>query len=104
MCLWRPAKDAKAPDQVAMTKLIEDMTTSGELVQTGGWMPDGPALVVHSQAGKIAVTDGPYTETKEMIGGYAIIEARSREHAIELTKRFIAIAGDGTSEVRQLGY
>jgi hypothetical protein len=46
------------------------------------------------------VTDGPFTETKELIAGYAIVQARSKEHAIELAKRFLAVVGEGESEIR----
>jgi hypothetical protein len=48
------------------------------------------------------VTDGPFAETKELIGGFAIIQAKSKDEAIELTKRFLNVAGDGESEIRQL--
>ena len=44
--------------------------------------------------GKLSTTDGPFTESKEVIGGYAVLEAKSKEHAIELTKRFLAVHGD----------
>jgi hypothetical protein len=46
------------------------------------------------------VVDGPFAETKELIAGYAIIEAKSKEHAIELTKRFLEVVGEGESEIR----
>ena len=48
------------------------------------------------------MTDGPFTESKEVIGGFALIEAKSKEDAIELTKRFLRVAGDGESEIRQI--
>jgi hypothetical protein len=48
------------------------------------------------------VTDGPFTESKEVIGGFALIQAKSKEDAIELTKRFLRVAGDGESEIRQI--
>jgi hypothetical protein len=50
----------------------------------------------------LTVTDGPFTESKEVIGGFALIEAKSKEDAIELTKRFLRVAGDGESEIRQI--
>jgi hypothetical protein len=50
--------------------------------------------------GKFTVVDGPFAETKELIAGYAIIEAKSKEHAIELTKRFLEVVGEGQSEIR----
>jgi hypothetical protein len=49
---------------------------------------------LRSNHGKLSMTEGPFTETKEVIGGYAILEAKSREEAIELTKRFLAVHGD----------
>jgi hypothetical protein len=52
--------------------------------------------------GKLTVTDGPFTESKELIGGFALIQAKSKEEAIELTKRFLKVAGDGEVEVRQI--
>ena len=55
--------------------------------------------------GKLSTTDGPFTETKEVIGGYAILEPTSKEHAIEVTERFLAVHGAGWNiecEVRQL--
>ena len=52
--------------------------------------------------GKVTVTDGPFTETKEVIGGFALIDVKSKDEAIEWTRRFLDVAGDGESEVRQL--
>lgn len=47
-------------------------------------------------------TDGPFTESKEVVGGFAILEAKSKAHAIELVKEFLAVAGDGECELRQI--
>jgi hypothetical protein len=52
--------------------------------------------------GKFTVTDGPFTESKEVVGGYAIIDVSSKEEAIEWTKRFLEVAGSGESEVREM--
>ena len=52
--------------------------------------------------GKVTVTDGPFTEAKEIIGGFAMIQADSKQHCIELTKRFLTVAGDGQCEIRQI--
>ena len=106
MSLWRPAKTANLHSEKMfqeMNLLIEEMTKDGTLIQTGGWDPASPAIVVRNAGGTVHVTDGPYTEAKELIAGYAILECTSREHAIELAKRFIKIAGEGSSEMRQLG-
>jgi hypothetical protein len=106
MTLWRPGKNSNANTpkmQAEMGALIEEMTKSGQLVQTGGWDPNGPRTVVTNTGSTFDVTDGPFAEAKEMIAGYAIIECKSKAEAIELTKRFLRIAGEGSSEVRQLG-
>jgi hypothetical protein len=72
------------------------------LVSTGGCLPSSLGAKVRRAGGDYAVTDGPFTEAKEVVGGFAILEARSKEHAIELNKRFLAVAGDGEVELRQL--
>ena len=77
-----------------MGKLIGEMTKEGTLVRTAGLRPTKEGFRVRSRRGKLSTTDGPFTESKEVIGGYAVLEARSKEHAIELTKRFLAIHRD----------
>jgi len=88
-----------------MGKLIEEMTREGTLVRTAGLRPTSEGFRVRLRGGELTTTDGPFTETKEVIGGYAILEARSRDEAIELTKRFLRIHGnewDIECEVRPL--
>ena len=77
-----------------MGKLIDEMLREGTLVKTAGLRPTKEGVRVRSNRGKVSVTEGPFTETKEVIGGYAIIEAKSLAEAIVLTKRFLAIHGD----------
>jgi len=77
-----------------MGKLIDEMTRAGILVSTAGLRPTKEGARVRLRHGKLSVTAGPFTETKEVIGGYAILEAKSREEALELTKRFLEIHGD----------
>ena len=89
-----------------MGKLIEELTRTGQLVSTAGLRPtaEGVRMRLH-RGGKLTVTDGPFTETKEVIGGYAILEAPSKEEAIELTRRFLKVHGTDWNvecEVRQL--
>lgn len=78
MTLYKPGKESDAPpsqqEMAAMGQLIEEMA--------------------------FTVTDGPFTETKELVAGYAIIQAKSKEEAIELTKRFLKVVGEGESEIR----
>ena len=88
-----------------MGKLIDEMTRSGHLVSTAGLRPSSEGVRVRLQRGKLSTVDGPFTVTKEVIGGYAILQAKSKAEAIELTKRFLKIHGDDwdiTCEVRQL--
>jgi len=78
-----------------MGKLMDEMTREGALVRTAGLRPTAEGVRVRLQKGKLSTIDGPFTETKEVIGGFAIIEAPSMQHAIELTKRFLHVHGDG---------
>src|SRR5262245_26209520 len=88
-----------------MGKLIEEMTRNGVLISTAGLRPTAEGARVRLRGGKLSKIDGPFTETKEVIGGYAILEAISMKEAIELTRRFLRIHGtewDIECEVRQL--
>ena len=89
-----------------MGKLIEEATREGWLVSTAGLKPTAEGKRVRQRYGKLTTTDGPFTETKEVVGGYAILEAASMAEAIELTKRFLRVHGpewDVECEVRELG-
>jgi hypothetical protein len=77
-----------------MGTLIEEMTRDGSLVRTAGLRPTKEGVRVRSNRGKVSITDGPFAETAEVIGGYAILEAPSMKEAIALTKRFLAVHGD----------
>jgi hypothetical protein len=88
-----------------MEKLIDEMTRAGVLVRTAGLRPTKEGKRVRLRNGKLSTVDGPFTETKEVIGGFAILEAKSMPDAIELTKRFLQIHGDAWElecEVRPL--
>ncbi len=87
-------------DIAAMGKLIEEMTNAGVLLATEGCQPSAKGFTVRRAGKTITVKDGPFTEAKEVIGGFAIFEVKSKEEAIEWTKRFLALAGDGESELR----
>jgi hypothetical protein len=89
-----------------MGQLIEELTRTGQLVSTAGLRPtsEGARVRLH-RGGQLTVVDGPLTETKEVIGGYAILEAQSKAEAVELTRRFLKVHGadwDVECEVRQL--
>ena len=88
-----------------MGKLVEEMTREGTLVQTAGLRPAAEGVRVRLRHGKLSTSDGPFAETKEVIGGFAILEAVSLKEAIELTKRFLRVHGDEWDvecEVRQM--
>jgi hypothetical protein len=98
----------KVPSEQLMTdmgRLMEELTRTGQLISTAGLRPTSEGVRVRLQRGKLSTSDGPFTETKEVIGGYAILEAKSKEEAIELTQRFLKVHGDDWDfecEVRQL--
>jgi hypothetical protein len=85
-----------------MGQFIEEMTQAGVLLGTEGCLPSATGARVRLSNGKLTVTDGPFTESKELIAGFALIRASSKEEAIELTKRFLEVAGEGESEIRQI--
>jgi len=87
-----------------MGKLIDEMTREGTLIRTAGLRPTAEATRVRLQQGRLSTVDGPFIETKEVIGGFAILEAKSMQQAIELTKRFLRVHGSEWEiecEVRQ---
>ncbi len=95
--------EADPPDEkmmAEMDRLVEEMTRKGVLLAAGGLDPLGTRVT--SSGGKITVTDGPFTEAKETILSFALIEARSKEEAIELSRRFWQIAGSGEGQIRQV--
>ena len=87
----------KKPSQKLMDdmgKLIEDWTRKGTLISTAGLRPTAEGARVRLRKGQLSTTDGPFTESKEVIGGYPILEAASLKDAVELTQRFLAIHGN----------
>lgn len=91
-------------EMAAMGKLIVEAMQEGWLLATEGVSFGEKGFRVHKNAGssQVLVTEGPFAETKEVLGGYALLKADSKEHCIELTKRFLNVAGGGTCEIYQL--
>lgn len=106
LCIYKPAGAEGTPptqdEMINMGKLIEDMSREGVLIATEGCLPSAKGARVRLSGGKISVTDGPFTESKELIGGFAIINVNSKAEAIEQTRRFLRVAGDGETEIREL--
>lgn len=93
---------ATAPDEqmyAEMGKFIEELTRSGVLLATGG-LDSGTHVT--SSGGKITLTDGPFSESKEVIVSFALLDVRSKDEAVELARRFWKIAGEGEGDIRQV--
>jgi hypothetical protein len=85
-----------------MGKLVEEGMKAGWLIATEGCLPTALGARVRSTNGKLTVTDGPFTESKEVVGGFAILQANSKEEAIQLVKDFLKVVGEGECELRQI--
>ena len=105
LSIYKGVETGQPPTQgemTAMGALIEKFMKTGELVATEGCLPSALGARVRKDGTKITVKDGPFTEAKEVVGGFAILEARSKEHAIELVKEFLGVVGEGECELRQI--
>lgn len=106
LCIYKPAKAEGTPpserEMKEMGQLIERGFTSGILLSTEGCLPSAMGARVRRATGQYKVTDGPFTEAKEIIGGFALISVKSKAEAIDFTKEFMEIAGDGEVEIRQI--
>jgi len=103
--VYKTAERQTPPTQEEMDrmgKLIEEGMRAGWLLAVEGCMPSVTGARVRKANGTTIVTDGPFAETKELIGGLAILNADSKEHAVELVKYFLGHAADGECELRQL--
>ena len=92
----------------AMDKFIAESVQNGTLKDTGGLKPTSEGFRVRSKGGKLHTTDGPFTEAKEVIGGYAILDLKSEEEAREAARQFMEMhrvhwpSFEGECEVRPL--
>ena len=110
LCIYKPSRpegtsrtqQETQQEMDKMGKLIEEMTKNGSLISTEGCLPSALGARVRLAGGKYLVTDGPFTESKEVVGGFAIIQAKSKAEAVELTKNFLQVAGEGETEIRQI--
>jgi hypothetical protein len=103
--MYKSVERATPPSQeemAAMGKLIEEGMKAGWLLATEGCLPSNLGARVRKSSGKITVTDGPFTEATEVVGGFAIFKVNSKEEAIELARKFLKLVGDGECELRQI--
>jgi hypothetical protein len=89
-------------EMATMGKLIEEGMKGGWLLSTEGCLPSALGARVRRSDEDVTVTDGPFTEAKELVGGFAILKANSKAEAVELARIFLAVAGNGECELRQL--
>jgi hypothetical protein len=99
----RPDAYSPSAEVVAgVGRLMGEMTRAGVLLAAEGVLPSSTGAKVRVSGGKRTVTDGPFTEAKEVIGGFGLLQVRSREEAIEWAARFAEVVGDVEVEVRQV--
>jgi hypothetical protein len=102
---FAPAAQSGPPTQEDMERMgsfIAQMRGSGVLIDTGGRMPGMLELSVARRDGTSTVTDGPFTETKEVVGGYALLEVKDRDEAISVTNRFLDLVGNATCTLHEV--
>lgn len=107
----RAAEQQGPPPQAlldAMDQYVAQVLKSGTVVSTGGLAPSAAGIRLRLAGGRITVTDGPFSEGKEVVGGYAVIAAESREAAIRSTREFLQLhvehwpGWEGECELREL--
>lgn len=92
----------------AIAKLGEEAARAGTMVDMGGLYPTAQGARVRVAKGEVRITDGPFTEAKEVVGGYAVYDVRSKAEAVEWTRRFMELhvthwpGWEGETELRQI--
>ena len=105
LSIYKTVETGRVPSNEEMSrmgKLVEDGMKAGFLLAVEGCMPSASGARIRLNGGNVTVTDGPFTESKEIVGGLAILQANSKEEAIAHVKDFLKVAGDGECELRQL--
>ena len=105
LSIYKTVERSTPPTQDEMTemgKLIEEGFKAGWLVATEGCLPTALGARVRREGETITVMDGPFTEAKEVVGGFAIMKANSKAEAVELCRKFLKVAGNGECELRQV--
>ena len=106
MMLYKPGREDTAPPtpehMAEMDRYIEKQSKAGVLITTDGLQHSSKGARVRLSDGKLTVIDGPFAEAKEVIGGYAIVQVKSKQEAIENAKDFLTFVGGGECEVRQM--
>ena len=110
MMIVKAAENSGPPPKTlmdAISKIADEATKAGQMIESGGLASTATGARVRLSGGKVSVTDGPFTEAKEVFGGYAIFELKSKKEAIESAVRFMELhkehwpAWEGETEIRQ---
>ena len=110
MMIVKSAENAGPPPKAlmdAMEKMAAEATKAGKMIESGGLASTATGARVRLSGGKVTVTDGPFTEAKEVFGGYAVFELKSKKEAIEAAVAFMEVhkqhwpGWEGETEVRQ---
>ena len=88
-------------DLAEMGRFIDHLSSTGVLLGYEGLKPSAQGARVRMTSGKRAVLDGPFTEAKELVAGFALVQVESKEAAVDLAEQFLRIAGQGSAEVRE---
>jgi hypothetical protein len=111
LSIVKSAENQGPPPQAlldAMAKLTEESIRDGSVLQTGGLSPTATGARIRVSKGKLTVTDGPFAEAKEVVGGYAVVEAPSRDEALKAVRAFMRLhqqhwpTWEGECEIREL--
>ena len=100
MMIVKATKDSEAGApanpklMAAVARMAEDASKAGVMVDAGGLMPSSQGKRVRVSGGRTSVIDGPFAETKELVGGYAIFDLKSQEEALQMGTQFMQIHAD----------
>jgi hypothetical protein len=95
------ATEPPSPDLYEkMGRFVEEATKAGVVVATGGIAPTSEGARISLKGGEFTVVDGPFAEAKELVGGWALMECRDLAEAVEWSKRFLGVLGEGEVRVR----
>jgi hypothetical protein len=105
LSIYQAPEHTTAPteeEKIVMGRFIEEGMKRGILLATEGCMPTAHGARVRLSGGKLTTKDGPFAEPKEVIGGFALLQAASKEEALAYAREFLNVVGEGECELRQL--
>lgn len=112
LSIVKSSEGQKAPQALmdAMDKFVQESLRNGSVLQTGGLGPSSKGARFRVSKGKLTMTDGPFAEAKEVLGGYAVLAAKTREAALADARRFMELhqrywpEWEGECEVREIAF